>query len=79
MHRRCRIVEKVNCKCYLPIASRLCVLYIATFCLFSGIDVVHKAIDVAVASCDPTTWRTCLIEITVSSVRCTDCMVKFFS
>ncbi|CAB4002337.1 amyloid-beta A4 precursor -binding family B member 1 isoform X2 [Paramuricea clavata] len=40
----------------------------------TGIDVVHRAIDVAIASRDPNTWRTCLIEITVSSVRCTDCL-----
>ncbi|XP_028405672.1 uncharacterized protein LOC114528243 [Dendronephthya gigantea] len=40
----------------------------------TGIDVVHKAIDVAITSTNPHTWRTCLIEITVSSVRSTDCL-----
>ena len=49
-----------------------------SFYLISGIDVVHKAIDVAITSRDPNTWRTCLIEITVSSVRCTDCLVRYF-
>ncbi|XP_046852153.1 amyloid beta precursor protein binding family B member 1-like isoform X2 [Xenia sp. Carnegie-2017] len=40
----------------------------------TGIDVVHRAIDVAMVSRDPSAWRTCLIEITVSSVRATDCL-----
>ena len=44
-----------------------------------GIDLLQKAISAAVNGKDPSLWRTCLIEITVSSVKSTDCSVGCFA
>ena len=62
---------------FIVYCVELACVSLTIFWLFSGIETLHKAIDFLINAVDPSKWQTCLIDITVSSIRCTNCMVCF--